>query len=99
MLVNPIRPIAIASVLLAALFVLLVVALLLESGLAVVFNWRPFVVYFDGRGVKTVVSVVFAYLFISNFSLDIVTRLVNVYSQRNPPFDIQRAGLFLTSLI
>jgi len=59
-----------------ALLVLFVVALLLESGLAVLFNWRPFVVYFDGRGAKTPITVIVAYMFVSHYELDIVTRLV-----------------------
>jgi hypothetical protein len=39
-----------------ALVKMFVLALILESALALLFNWRPFIVYFDGRGVKTVVS-------------------------------------------
>ena len=82
-----------------SLFVLFVLALLLESGLAVLFRWRPFLVYFDGRGVKTVVSVVFALLFVWSFDTDIVTDLVNVYSQRATPFRHGFEGYVVTALI
>jgi len=82
-----------------SLFVLFVLALLLESGLAVIFRWRPFLVYFDGRGVKTVVSVVFALLFVWSFDMDIVTDLVNVYSQRATPFKHGFEGFVVTALI
>jgi len=82
-----------------ALFIVFVIALLLESGLSTLFNWRPFVVYFDGRGMKTVVSVVAAYLFVNGFRLDIVTQLVNVYSQRTPPYDPSVEGRFVTALV
>jgi len=82
-----------------ALFVLFVVALLLESGLAVLFNWRPFLVTFDGRGMKTVMSVFVAYVFVVHFKLDIVTRLVNVYSEASPPFENGFVGRALTALI
>lgn len=82
-----------------SLFVLFVLALLLESGLAVIFRWRPFLVYFDGRGVKTVVSVVFALLFVWSFDMDIVTDLVNVYSQRATPFKHGFEGFVITALI
>ena len=82
-----------------SLFVLFVLALLLESGLAVLFRWRPFLVYFDGRGVKTVVSVGFALLFVWSFDMDIVTDLVNVYSQRAKPFQHGFEGYVITALI
>jgi len=82
-----------------SLFVLFVLALLLESGLAVLFRWRPFLVYFDGRGVKTVVSVVLALLFVWSFDMDIVTDLVNVYSQRATPFKHGFEGYVITALI
>lgn len=82
-----------------ALFVLFVLALLLESGLAVLFRWRPFLVYFDGRGIKTVISVLFALLFVSTFEMDIVTDLVNVYAQRGTPFPRGAEGYLITALI
>lgn len=82
-----------------SLFVLVVLALLLESGLAVIFRWRPFLVYFDGRGAKTVVSVVFALFFVSSFDMDIVTDLVNIYSQRSTPFKHGFEGFVITALI
>jgi hypothetical protein len=76
-----------------------VIALLLESGLAVLFNWRPFVATFDGRGVKTVISVVIAYIFLKHFKLDIVTRLVNIYSEAYTPFESHFVGRFITALV
>ena len=82
-----------------SLFVLFVLALLLESGLAVLFRWRPFLVYLDGRGVKTVVNVGFALLFVSTFDMDIVTDLVNIYSQRVTPFPHGPQGYVTTALI
>lgn len=81
------------------LFVLFVLALLLESGLAVLFRWRPFLVYFDGRGVKTVVSSVFALFLVWSFDVDIVTDLVNCYSSRATPFQHGFEGYLITALI
>lgn len=46
----------------------------------------PFLVYFDGRGIKTPISVAFALLFVSTFKMDIVTDLVNIFAQRETPF-------------
>jgi hypothetical protein len=82
-----------------ALFVVFVIALLLESGLATLFNWRPFIETFDGRGIKTLVSVAFALVFIGGFQLDIVTRLVNIYSQRDRPFENSWLGYIVTALV
>jgi hypothetical protein len=82
-----------------SLFLVFVIALLLESGLAILFNWRPFLLYVDGRGLRTVISVIVAYVFVAHFQIDIVTRLVNVYSQRNPPFANHALGRFITALI
>ncbi|MFZ5783268.1 MAG: hypothetical protein ACOY4R_23950 [Pseudomonadota bacterium] len=67
------------------LFVAFVVATLLEWGLAVLFNWRPFLLLFDARGVRTVVAVGFAYIFVAAFDLDIVRDLVGAYSGTSPP--------------
>jgi hypothetical protein len=61
-----------------ALFVLFVLAVLIESALAILFNWRPFVETFNPRAVRPLISVVVAYIFVESFDLDIVTNLVNV---------------------
>jgi hypothetical protein len=79
--------------------VLFVLSLLLESGLAVIFRWRPFLVFFDGRGIKTVISVAFALVFVWTFKMDIVTDLVNVYAQRGTPFQHGPEGYLITALI
>jgi hypothetical protein len=83
-----------------ALFVLFVVALILESGLAVIFSWRPFIELFDARGVKTIVSVVFAYVFVEEFHLDIVARLINIYSTGTPSgMPVGFPDTFITALV
>jgi hypothetical protein len=80
------------------LFIAFVVALLLESGLAVLFNWRPFLMLFDARGVRTVVSVAFGYLFVKAFDLDIVHELVAAYST-SPPKPSEFGSQFISALI
>lgn len=67
------------------LFVLFVVATLLESALAVLFNWRLFLTFFDARVMRPVVSVGFSYLFVVAFDLDIVRQLIEAYSGKAPP--------------
>jgi hypothetical protein len=83
------------------LFVAFVVALLLESGLAVLFNWRPFLMLFDARGMRTIVSVVFAYIFVRAFHLNIVQDLVAAYTSQ-PILDqtsTRFASEFISALI
>jgi hypothetical protein len=80
------------------LFVIFVVALLLESGLAVLFNWQPVQQNFTG-GTKTVVSVIVAYAFVALLDLDIVGRLVAVFSASAEPHDTGFFGSFITALI
>src|SRR5437773_1039830 len=41
-----------------AIFVLFVLALVLESALAVIFNWRPFVETFNARATRPLISFV-----------------------------------------
>jgi hypothetical protein len=80
-----------------ALFALFVLATILESGLAVIFNWRPFVQLFDARGMKTIVSVAFALFFVTLFDFDILTRLVDLYSDAKQTSSVP--GRFITALV
>jgi hypothetical protein len=79
------------------LFALFVLAVLIESGLAVVFNWRPFVDTFDSRGVKTLVSVGFCYFIVETFDFDAMTKLINVYAGVNQAVNLP--GKIVTALI
>jgi hypothetical protein len=62
-----------------AIVKLFVLAVLLESALALLFNWRPFVVYFDGRAVKPVVSLVVALVVVFAFGLTDLETLLRAY--------------------
>lgn len=79
------------------LFAVFTIAVVLESALAVIFNWRLFLVYFDSRGTKTIVSVLAGVLVATSLHLDIIDRL---YKAMYPggsglgPF-----GYFLTGLV
>lgn len=61
-----------------ALFLLIVLAVVLESALAILFNWRPFVETFNARAVRPVVSLAFAAALVSMFDLDLVTALAKL---------------------
>ena len=53
---------------------MLVVAIIMESAFAVIFNWRVFLEFFDGRGVRTVV------MFIGGWIVAYVARTSSVRS-------------------
>lgn len=84
------------------LLLLVVLAILLEQGLSVIFNYRWFLVFFDGQGVKTPVAVLVAYLFIEAFDINSVNEIlaafvdVQTLAGREP---MQWPGQVVTALI
>jgi len=56
---------------------LFMLAVVLESALALVFNWRPFIETFNSRAVRPIISFAVAYLFVEIYDLDLVTTIVN----------------------
>jgi hypothetical protein len=60
------------------LFLLFVLAVVLESALAILFNWRPFVERLNARAVRPLVSFAVALLLVFTFDIDLVTAMVNV---------------------
>jgi hypothetical protein len=62
-----------------AIVKLFVLAALLESALALLFNWRPFVVSFDGRAVKPLVSLAVALIVVLSFGLHTIEDLLEAY--------------------
>ena len=81
------------------LFSVFVTALILESALAVIFHWRPFVLAFDGRGVKTLVAVLTGWLVAFGLQLDIVTLLHQVTHGPTRPAPLGDFGYFVTALV
>jgi hypothetical protein len=81
-----------------AIFLLLVLAVVLESALAVLFNWRPFVETFNARAVRPLVSFIVALVFVNWFDLDLVTTLVNA-STTTIDYKPALPGLVLTALV
>jgi len=80
-----------------ALFALFIIAVITESGLALLFNWRPYLRRFDGKAANPLVALLFSLLLVWLFDLDIATSLMNTYSgtklAANPP------GMVLTAMI
>ena len=86
---------------LKAIFVLFVLAIVIESALAVVFNWRPFVETFNARAVRPLIAVAVAFAVVKIFNLDVTTSLINAVSPQTPqaPQDPSTTGLILTALV
>lgn len=70
---------------LAALTKLFVLAVLLESALSVIFNWRAFLTYFSLSGVKTIIMIAVSYFFVARFNIDIVADLMHAYQPKGGP--------------
>jgi len=66
------------------LFAVFALAVVLESGLATIFNWSVFLRVFDAKGVKTLVAFAVAWIMVGSFDLDISTQLVHVFFPEKP---------------
>jgi hypothetical protein len=96
--------IAAASV--STLMILFVLAVLVESALAVIFNWRLFLEMFNGRGVKTLVAIIVSWVVVYTFRLDqqVFEALLTAYGLNLPAPDAatppdRTIGIILTTLI
>jgi len=63
-----------------ALTMFLVVAVLLESAFALIFNWRIYQMYFNSRGLRSLIMVVASLMVVSVFHLDILRALIEAYT-------------------
>lgn len=84
---------------LKALFILLVLAIVVESGLELIFKWRPYIQYFNSSGTNAVIAFVFSMSFVSFYEMDIATRLVNAYVGAEHAYGNSPTGYILTALI
>ncbi|MDB5581523.1 MAG: hypothetical protein JWR80_6699 [Bradyrhizobium sp.] len=91
-------PDSVYSAMFKALFTIFVLAVILESALAVIFNWRPFLLFFDGRGVRTLVSLSLAWFVANLLKLDLVGQLY-VATGGGTAYDLKGVGTFITALV
>lgn len=80
------------------LVLLFALAVLLESALAGVFRWRPFVELLNPRAVRPLVAFLLAWWFVYYFDLDMVTALVNA-SNPEAQKPLNPGGQVLTALV
>lgn len=82
------------------LFLVLALSLVFESAMSVIFDWRLFIRYFEGRGVKTPLIVAVAFLVFLNYDLDIVAELLRGFPQISGTIgDTSLPGQLLTALL
>src|SRR5262249_27377335 len=80
-----------------ALFLLFVLAAVLESALPILYNWRPFVENLNARAGRPVVSLAFALAFVHWFRLDLVTSLATLI--RPDVTNLHGTGQILTAMV
>ena len=81
----------------AALTKLFVLAVLVESALSLIFNWRVFLEFFNKRAIKTVVMFAVSLVVVRTFNIDIVAQLMETYGQGATQGDAM--STILTALI
>ena len=78
------------------LLVFLVLSVVFEVALTPIFNWRFFLMHFEGKGIKTPVTVILAFLVFWGYGLDIIKDLlISLGYSANLTF----GGQFLTALL
>lgn len=78
---------------------LFLIAVLLESALALVFNWRPFVETFNARATRPLIAFLVALLAVKVYGYDAVTALMDAVQNRTSPSPAGVLGQVLTAAI
>lgn len=86
---------------LAALTMLLVIAVLMESAFATIFNWRAFLAYVSVKGVKTPIMIAFAWWVVATLGVDVVASLIAAYKTpaAGPPVPVESISGHLTKFL
>lgn len=74
----------------------LVLSVLFESALTPIFNWRVFLRYLDGNGLKTPITIGLAFLVFNKYNLDILRDTFAAFGQA---VDTTSAGKILSALL
>lgn len=79
---------------LRALTALFVLAILIESALSVIFNWRLYLKFFSNRGMKTLIMIGVAALVVWTFNIDILEKMLASYG-----VPVSSESFFLSNLL
>lgn len=91
----------VSSVTYKSLLILFVSAILLESALDVIFNWRPFLQYVNLRVAKPIIMIGVSALAVGTFGIDTVNNLMHAYFPTAPSGapEITSVPFWFTALI
>jgi hypothetical protein len=74
----------------------LVLSVVFETAMTPIFNWRFFLKHFEGKGVKTPLTVGLAFLVFWSYNLDIVRDILRIWDET---INLSLGGQFITALL
>lgn len=80
----------------SVLLLFLAVAVVFEAAMSAIFDWRVFIRYFEGRGVKTPILVVTALFVTYQYDLDVLNQILEALDQNGSQ---ETVGKFITALL
>lgn len=80
----------------SVLLVFLVLSVVFETAMTPIFNWRVFLARFEGKGIKTPVVTVLAFIVFWRYDLDIVNQLLNALGVKS---SMNFGGQMLSALL
>ncbi|MDD5059066.1 MAG: hypothetical protein PHQ60_14450 [Sideroxydans sp.] len=82
------------------LFTYLAISIIFEVALHPVFNWSIFMKRFDGKGLKTPITVITAFIVFQNYDMDIIRDVLNAqHIDGSTTHSLAAGGKFLTALL
>ncbi|MDP2378360.1 hypothetical protein [Reyranella sp.] len=82
---------------LRAIFLLFVLAVILESALALVFNWKPFTDNLSPRAVRPLIAFIVSLIFVNLLGIDVVATLTNALNGSHLP--VSTEGKVITAMV
>jgi len=74
----------------------LVLSVVFETAMTPIFNWRFFLKHFEGKGIKTPLTVGLAFLVFWSYNLDIVRDILRIWDET---INLSLGGQFITALL
>lgn len=81
-----------------ALGVFFTLAVIFEVALTPIFTWRVYLTYLDGKGFKMPIATILAYIFCSNFDLDILAMIMKSIKEMDS-LQVTFVGQLITALL
>ena len=81
------------------LVLLFIISLVFETALTPIFNWRLFAKYFEGKGVKTPITIVAAVALLWNYDIDIFKHIIDAFAGKDAKTTSTFLGRAMTGLL